>query len=376
MALPAHPALRRSIELFPASSGDVYLLRTDGAGDVVIRSPGEVERALLETLAAGGPVAGPAHTVQRTLEQLDELGVLEDRGRSGAGRLDPEELERYDRQLAYFAESATPERDEFDMQARLRAATVVLIGVGGLGSWALAALACAGLGRLVAVDDDDVALSNLNRQLLYRRGDVGRRKVAAAADAIAAFDPGLALEPVCERVGSPEDVARLARGADFVVETADSPPHEIGRWINTGCAELGIPHISAGQFPPLVRIGPTYAPGRSACLECQERAIRREFPLFDELVEHRKRASMPDATLGAASGLVGSLLAMEVVHHLTGIRPPATLGSALIFDLQTFEVRREPIERDPSCPVCRPSEAQPLAGKPPATGRNGRDLDV
>ena len=361
MAAPAHPALRRSIELFPASTGDVYLLRTDGAGDLVIRSPGDAERTLLDALAGG---ARPPHrlpaALQATLRQLDELGLLEDR-RSAGPRLDEEELERYDRQLAYFAESATPGRDEFDMQVSLREATVVVIGVGGLGSWALAALACAGVGRLVAVDDDEVALSNLNRQLLYRRSDVGRRKVAAAADAVAAFDPDLRFEPVCERVRGPDDVTRLARGADFVVETADSPPHEIGRWINAACVQLGLPHVSAGQFPPLVRIGPTYVPGETACLECQERAIRREFPLFDELVEHRKRASLPDATLGAASGLIGSLLAMEVIHHLTGICPPAALGSALIFDLRTFTTRREPVERDPSCPLCGPGPTRATA---------------
>jgi bacteriocin biosynthesis cyclodehydratase domain-containing protein len=365
MALPARPALRRSIELFPASTGELYLLRTDGGGDLLIREPPALERTLLGLLAAGArareelPAAlrsegvdADRHAVERALGQLCELGVVEDGAPRAAGRLDDEELERYDRQLAYFAESATRERDEFAMQARLRAARVVVIGVGGLGSWALAALACAGVGRLVAVDDDEVELSNLNRQLLYRRRDVGRRKVAAAAGALGAFDPTLRLEAVCERVRGPEDVLRVARGADFVVETADSPPHEVGRWINSACVELGVPHVSAGQFPPLVRIGPTYVPGTTACLECQERAIRREFPLFDELVEHRKRAGMPDATLGAASGLIGSLLAMEVIHHLTGICPPATLGSALIFDLRTFEGRREPVRRDPCCPVC------------------------
>ena len=74
----------------------------------------------------------------------------------------------------------------------------------------------------------------------------------------------------------------------------------------------------------MVRVGPTFVPGRGARLECQERAIRRDFGLWDELVEHRQRHAPVAATLGAASGLIGSLIAMEVVHWITGICEPAT----------------------------------------------------
>jgi bacteriocin biosynthesis cyclodehydratase domain-containing protein len=228
---------------------------------------------------------------------------------------------------------------------------VTILGVGGLGSWTLCGLACAGVGRLRIVDDDAISLSNLNRQLLYRRTDVGQSKVEVAARAVAAFDPSIAIEPVAARIGDVEDAARAIDGADVVVVTADWPIYDLPQWVNRACCVAGVPWIAAGQVPPLVRVGPLHIPGRSACLECQERAARRAYPLYDELASWRQTHPAVATTLGWASGLVGSLLAGEVVHLLTGAEP-ATLGAAVTLDLRTLTVVREVVRRDPACPLC------------------------
>jgi bacteriocin biosynthesis cyclodehydratase domain-containing protein len=227
-----------------------------------------------------------------------------------------------------------------------------VIGVGGLGTWAASALACAGVGALTLVDADRVALSNLNRQILYRRADVGRIKVEVAAAALTAFNPQCEVRPHARRITGPDDVIALAAGADLIVDTADSPPYDIGRWINRAALALGTPWIAAAQFPPFVRIGPLYRPGVTACLECQERAGRRAYPLYDELADFRRGREDYAATLGPASGLVGSAIGMEALHLLTGAAPPAAEGSAIMIDLRTLESRREPVERDPGCPEC------------------------
>jgi hypothetical protein len=151
-----------------------------------------------------------------------------------------------------------------------------------------AALACAGVGRLRIVDDHAIDFGNLNRQLLYRRADVGRLKVEVAVEAIAAFNPSIAVEAVAERVGGIGDVARAIAGADVAVVTADQPMYELPRWVEWACRAAGVPWITASQVPPLVRVGPTHLPDRWACLECEERAACRADPLYDGLARWRQ----------------------------------------------------------------------------------------
>jgi hypothetical protein len=127
-----------------------------------------------------------------------------------------------------------------------------------------------------------------------------------------------------------------------VVETADRPMYELSRWVDRACRTLGVPHITAAQHPPLVRVGPMRIPGRSPCLACVEQEDRARFPFAGELEAFRAARERPSPTLGAASGLIGTLIATEVVHHLTRAYPPSTLNRSLVFDLATFESRLEP----------------------------------
>jgi bacteriocin biosynthesis cyclodehydratase domain-containing protein len=335
---PPARRLRRSLEVFAASSGDVYVLRGGCTAEWVIRGAADAERATLQALQDGAhsPCSLAARVgcsegdAAAALAQLDDLGLLE-------VALPPS---RHDRQLIYLGQ---------DGQERLRRSRVVVVGCGGLGCWALAALACAGVGTLVLVDDDVVALDNLNRQILYRMQDIGRPKVLAARDALAALDPELELVVHQRRLASEHDVAAVTAGADVVVELADWPPHLLARWIDAACSQRGIPHIAAGQDPPHVRVGPFFLGDGPGCLRCLETAARREFPLYDELADARAQRPATTATLGAASGIVGSLVAMEVIHHLTGLAAPATANRAVLLDLATLAVTHEPVHPDPDC---------------------------
>jgi bacteriocin biosynthesis cyclodehydratase domain-containing protein len=352
--------LRPTLEPFAAPDGNVYLVTGGPDAAFMVEDPSAPQRALLELLSAGvDDVPDLARRLARlgfgddslpvadVVDQLAALGVLEPLLTDACP--DPE---RYARQLLYFADVAPLARPEA-AQARLRDARVVVLGCGGLGSWALCGLACAGVGTLVLVDDDQVELSNLNRQLLYRAADIGRHKVEVAAEALGAFNPELDLHAVVRRVESAADIEALIDGADLLIETADWPPYDLSRWVNEACTRAGVPHISAGQAPPLLRLGPLYVPGVTACHACQEATTREAYPLFDALEAFRRSRPTPAAaTLGPASGMIGSVLSMEALHHLTGLAEPATFGTSVALDLRTLEVKREPIARRPDCPVC------------------------
>jgi bacteriocin biosynthesis cyclodehydratase domain-containing protein len=337
--------LRASLEPFFASDGDVYLLRGGAGREHVVRAPSEVDRALLRQLAREGVAVDPSSPAAARLAPLVQAGVVVPEPRLEA--LGASDAQRFARQLPYLEDFGDP----IAGQRRLRAASVAILGCGGLGTWALGALASAGVGRFVLVDDDRVELSNLNRQILYGATDVGAAKVARAAAWLAAFDPAIDMVALQERIERPADL-RCLDGCDALLLTADWPPYELARWVNDACQELGLPFIMAGQQPPLVKVGPTFIPGDGACFHCHEQRVRREYPFYDELAAQRMREPPEAATLGPASALIGALLALEVMHLLLGHRPLATHDRVLLIDVRTLQTRWESIARDAGCARC------------------------
>jgi bacteriocin biosynthesis cyclodehydratase domain-containing protein len=338
--------LRQSVELFP-SGDDIYLLRTGGEPGAVIRAPAPVDRDLLQRAAAEGVDAAPGSPPAERLAPLVAAGFV--RAAPPSPPLDAALARRFERQLPYLEELGDATR----LQERLRAAQVAILGCGGLGTWALAAIACTGVGRFVLIDDDTVELGNLNRQVLYAQADVGTAKVDAAARWLDAFDPDIVVTTHRRRVAGVEDAEAVVAGSDVVVLAADWPPYALGRWVNEVCVARGIPFLTAGQQPPLLKVGPAFVPGAGPCFACHEADVAAQFPLYPELAAHRQAHPTPATTLGPSSGVVGTLVGLEVMHLLLGVEP-ATLGRALLIDMQTLATRWEPCSRHPDCPVCAP----------------------
>jgi bacteriocin biosynthesis cyclodehydratase domain-containing protein len=176
--------------------------------------------------------------------------------------------------------------------------------------------------------------------------------VEAAAETLAEFDSACALTAVPRRLDGVDAIAEVIEGANFVVNAADWPAHDIERWTNAACVAAGLPFITMSHSPPVARVGPLYVPGTTGCYACQEAVYRRSHPLYDELVEQHRGRPSPAPTLGPVCAFVGGQVAFEALHQITGLCTPATLGAALIYDLRTSELSREPVPRLPDCDVC------------------------
>lgn len=349
------PRLKRTTDAVRSAGGDIYILRPQAGADLVIEQPDGTARALLAALDGSRTTVdlerefGP-ETVRDALDALAEVSLIEDA--ADDERLPLRERVRYDRQLRYFGDLASGDTPVSEYQRRLREGRVVMLGVGGLGTWASYALACCGVGELVLVDGDRVEESNLNRQILYGERDLGRLKVEAAAEALGAFDSACRLVIVPRRLGSEAEVREVVDDADFVVNGADWPALDIERWVNSACFAAGVPSITMSHSPPVARVGPMYMPGRTGCFACQETTYRASHPLYDELVEQRRGRPSPGATLGPVCAFVGGQVALETVHHLTGLVTPASLGTAYVYDLRTMQVTTEAVPRLAGCAVC------------------------
>jgi bacteriocin biosynthesis cyclodehydratase domain-containing protein len=357
------PRLKSTIEVL--AQGDRLILMRAGQGaDVALdgdpqvlaellalldgtRGPVEVLGALRATVA---PALG-AEDLDEALAALAADGLTEDAA-DDARHLDPDGLERYDRQLRYFGDLATADGPpRAAAQARLERATVAVLGLGGLGGMAATMLTVCGVGTIVGVDHDVVELSNLARQVLYGQDDLGRLKVDAAAGRLRQLNARSRFRGIARRLDSTASVAGAIAGADFVVAAVDWPADRISGWVNDACWAAGIPYVGMSQHPPLVRVGPTYLPGATGCLACQEAAYRRRFPLFDA-AKAAISDSSPAATYAPACGLIGSLVANEAIAHITGLAPVACAGRSTVIDLTTLAVTHEDVPRDPDCPVC------------------------
>ncbi len=220
-------------------------------------------------------------------------------------------------------------------QARLGAATVLVVGAGGLGSPASLYLAAAGVGRLVIVDGDRVALSNLNRQVLYATADVGRLKAEAARERL------LALNPQIEIVAHPhlltaDNGGDLIGNSDLVVEASDNLATKA--LVNRLCVENGVPLVwgAVERFEGQMGV---YLPGH-ACRACLFPAVPAQVPSPAEL-----------GIVGAVAGVVGALQALEAIKVITGAGEPL-VDALLLWEGLTQQWERIRIRRNPRCPVC------------------------
>lgn len=247
-------------------------------------------------------------------------------------------LERYSRHLRL------PEVGEAGQQ-RLRAARVLVVGAGGLGSPAAFYLAAAGVGTLRIVDDDHVELSNLQRQILHTQARIGQPKVASAERALGALNPQVRVEAIAERVTT-GNARRLLQGVDVVIDGADN--FATRYVLNDACVELGKPLVYGAvlQFQGQVSVFDAgRRRGQAPCYRCLFPA-----PPPPELAPNCAEAGV----LGVLPGVIGLLQATEAIKLLLGIGQ-SLAGRLLNFDALAMHFHQMRLDPDPSCPVCAPA---------------------
>ncbi|NKX92643.1 adenylyltransferase/sulfurtransferase MoeZ [Sanguibacter hominis ATCC BAA-789] len=229
--------------------------------------------------------------------------------------LTPDDVERFSRHLllAGFGEEA---------QRRVRNARVCVLGAGGLGSPAISYLVAAGVGTLGVVDDDVVALSNLQRQVLHRTEDVGTLKTRSAARAARALDPGV--DVVLHDVRLTEANAdEILRGYDLVLDGTDN--FDTRYLVSDACARLGLPVVWASVLQMDAQVSVFWADAPDG----------RGVTLRDLFPEPPAPGSVPSCSqagvLGAMCGQVGSLMATEAIKLVAGVGD-VLLGRVLVID--------------------------------------------
>ena len=224
-------------------------------------------------------------------------------------------------------------------QARLKRASVLVVGAGGLGAPVLMYLAAAGVGRITVIDDDTVSLSNLQRQIIHAEERLGMAKVDSARIALAGINPFVALTSLRARLEAVSARAVVA-GHDLAIDATDNLPTR--HLLNAACVAARVPLLSGAisQWEGQVTV---YDPARGApCLSC----------LFPTMPAEGLAPSCAAAgVMGALPGIVGSMMAAEAIKLLTGAGR-SLRGRLLIQDVFWGENREIALCRRPDCPVC------------------------
>lgn len=225
-------------------------------------------------------------------------------------------------------------------QERLRESSVLVAGLGGLGSPVALYLAAAGVGRLLLADFDRVDLSNLQRQILHTTDRLGRTKAESARQTLRALNPGVELVTV-ETSLTPETLPELVGDVDLVVECSDNFATRFA--VNAACQAARVPLVSGAAIRLEGQVtafsgqpgGPCYR-----CLYPDEGAI-------DE-------TCTANGVLASLVGIIGSIQATEAIKILTGLGTPL-FGRLLLLDAARMEWREVRLRPDPACPICAES---------------------
>jgi adenylyltransferase/sulfurtransferase len=351
----------------PDASGDEALHIVSGQRSLKLKGFAFREFAervvpLLDGSRSTAEIQACAADVFRPEDLAECLALLEAQGilveappqRNGAdrdGRMTP--------QLNLFSEMAPGE----DLQGRLAAATVAVVGLGSAGPAVAAALAAAGAGTVRLLDHLEVTPADVYFTPGLGLDAVGTSRAARVAALVAGAAPDVAVQTRTSAMESEDDVRRAISGADYVACCLDAAQANLTFKLNRACLADGIRWIACALAGAEVVVGPAVHPGHSACYLCYRmRAVacagnpEDAFAHERHLDLRRSDDSARRENLTFAAAIAGNLVANEVVKELTGLAAPSLVGRLFTLRLTDLAAERHTVLRKPGCPACFPQE--------------------
>jgi len=322
-----------------------------------------------ESIVAGTTKRESA-AVRVMLRDFVSRGLVESSSNGERHASNPAKVTRYAKQRQFFSNfqsvddmsrgpSAKLNGSEH-LQRRLTDCTVMVVGLGRVGSRVAHALASAGVGTIVGGDSGIVAESDL-ADSTFVTGDVGRPRGQALAEHIAAVNPLVNFAtfegPVFAANGAqlPEQLSMVA-----LCEDSFDPLHHAA--INRACLDKNVTWIGYRSYRTRLEIGPTVVPRETACFHCYELRRSSNSSDFAQELELQQRLAATESELGGLNITLGAdLLALEMVKTLSHFAAAATYGSVYVMDLVSLETRTRPLLKIPRCPECGTSASRPLA---------------
>lgn len=244
--------------------------------------------------------------------------------------MNDDQLLRYSRQIMLPAFG-------IEGQQKLLETSVLIVGLGGLGSPVAMYLAAAGVGRLILVDDDQVDLSNLQRQIAHTNDRIGQPKVESAKITLQALNPEIKVETIAERLDT-SMLQTIISGIDLVVDCCDNFATRFA--LNESCCQHRVPLVSGAAIRMEGQISLFSGQPGGPCYQC----------LYPPDGTEDQRC-VENGVLAPVVGIIGAMQATEAIKALTGLGEVLN-GRLLLLDANRMSWRELKISADPACPVC------------------------
>lgn len=284
------------------------------------------------------------------LNYLQNKGILD----NVTPKSDFSQYSKFRRVIHFLAEYSHSHDHLLTMWNNIRQSTVLIVGLGAVGSWVACNLAQSGVGTLLLMDGDIVELSNLHRQFGYTESDIGRKKIDVLADRLHDFNPEIHVlkKDLFLNEGSLHEFDTMP--INLIINCADKPTVDAtSLWVGEYCMQRKIPHIIGGGYNlHLSLIGQTVLPGRSACMKCFQKTLEEENRIDPSKVKKLLVKNRKVGSFGPMCSLIASMIGMEAIKVLSKEIMPANLNRRGEFDIYNMDIKYKTYERRDDCEWC------------------------
>ena len=284
------------------------------------------------------------------LVYLQDKGILD----NVEPKKDFNDYECFRRAIHFLAEYSHSHEHLLRMWKNIQNSTVLVIGLGAVGTWVSCNLAQSGVERLILMDGDIVDESNLHRQFGYSQEDVGQKKADALERRLLAYSSKIQIRKeylfLDDKVLHKFDDTKIS----LIINCADKPTvDDTSLWIGEYAMQRRIPHIVGGGYNlHLSLVGQTVIPGKSACINCFRKTLEEENRIDSTKVKKLVVKNRKVGSFGPMCSMIASMVGMEAIKVLSGEITPSNLNRRGEFDIYKMDIKYKTYERRDDCEWC------------------------
>ena len=288
--------------------------------------------------------------VHSLIEYLSKNGLLD----HTFPKEDFYKFEEYRRVIYFLADFVQCHDQHVSMWNRLRKSTVLIVGLGAVGTWVASNLVESGVENLILVDPDIVEISNLHRQYGYRYQDIGKKKTEALKGRLKEYNSDLNIDTY--NLALDENMLDIfnSQPVDLIINCADNPNVDLTTlWVGEYGMKRNIPHIVGGGYNMhLSLIGQTVLPGKSACAKCFEIQLKELNTIDSKRVKKLQVKNKKVGSFGPMCSLIASIIGMEAIKILSNCVEPANINRRGEFDIFNMNLKYSNFIRRDDCEWC------------------------